>query len=361
MSKIKKASSAQDEHQTQKTKTSSTEFMFFIVINVLLVGISTWQTFIGYKADVAGNIIIAATIAIASGVLFLAMNFEIRNRRLAGKPHLLLIVMYLIPLAISFPGNFNAFYSNQTEESFLKDEVNTYLNQLANTKKEAVQAINNSAELDEFERNFKSRMQALDIEFHKAPSGWGRMAQQRWEELLKFLNENGANVKTSVLGETKNDKSRFDRAIVAANEGKNNIISSRKAKISDPLTNIENWYSPVVQRVDSIRELTTPIYSSFLLDDMVNAENNIRTETTAFLGHTDVFSASPLKKSREDDTGKIKHTLEKVFKGEERSAMAFSLFFSLIIDLAALVYILVFIPYQRQQGKGRISKGAQRI
>lgn len=361
MSKLKQALSTKDEQLPQKTKTSSTEFMFFIVINVLLVGISTWQTFIGYKADVAGNIIIAITIAIASGVLFLAMNFEIRNRRLAGKSHLLLIVMYLIPLAISFPGNFNAFYSNQTEAGFLKDETNNYHKQLTQTNKEAVEAINGSANLVEFELNFNSRMDALDIEFHKAPSGWGSMAQQRWVELLTFLNENGANLKTSVLGQTNNDKLRFDRAKTAANKEKDNIINSRRSKTSTPLTNIKNWYSPIDQKMDSIRQQPTQSYSSILLDDIVNAENNIRAEAASILGRNDIFSTTPLTISREDDTGKIKHTMEKVFNWEEPSAIIFSLFFSLIIDLAALVYILVFIPYQSQQGKGRISNGAQRI
>jgi len=70
-----------------------------------------------------------------------------------------------------------------------------------------------------------------------------------------------------------------------------------------------------------------------------------------------------LKSSNENELGTIKHTFNSAFiKKEYPTATAFSLFLSLIIDFAALLYILVFIPFNTGQKKGRIeTTGPNRI
>jgi len=112
---------------TEKKSSSNTvEFLFFIALNILVIPFSAYQTYIGYEKDVAGNAILAIVIALISAVLFAAMNFGIRQDRLNGKKHLLKVVMYLIPFGLSFPGNFNALYSNQMKENLLREEISEY-------------------------------------------------------------------------------------------------------------------------------------------------------------------------------------------------------------------------------------------
>jgi hypothetical protein len=85
-----------------------------------------------------------------------------------------------------------------------------------------------------------------------------------------------------------------------------------------------------------------------MLDDMVTAENTIRSETESFFDRTDIFSHEKLKPSNENEIGTIKHSFNSAFvKWESATATVFSLFLSLIIDFAALLYILVFIEYNK--------------
>lgn len=364
MAKIKLAEKEKKDLPIENSsKGMSTDLLFFIAINVLAVGVSTWQTFVGYKADVAGNIMIALAIALMSGILFLAMNFEIRKRRLNGQKHVLLVVMYLIPLGISFFGNFNAFYANQTGKDFLKNEIIAYKAQLNNTKNEAVQALQNSVDINSFDKNYHSYLGKLETEYNKPPSGWGSVAQQRWVELVQFLNDEGGNIKPTVIEGTRGSI-RYNRALSFASNERDNIVQAKNNTIKQSLTAIEDKYKPVNTRIDSLINLSTPVYTSAMLDDLMEAENHIRSQASSFLSQNDFFSNPPLKPSIESGIKTIKHTLTKAFiEREEPSAIAFSLFFSLIIDLAALLYILVFIPYNRirtAKAKGRIN-GPQRI
>lgn len=364
MAKIKLAEKEKQDLPAENSfKGMSTDLLFFIAINVLAVGVSTWQTFIGYEADVAGNFIIALSIALMSGVLFLAMNFEIRKRRLKGQEHILLVVMYLIPLGISFPGNFNAFYTNQTGKDFLKNEIISYKAQMNNTKNEAVQALQSSVDINSFERNYNSYLGKLETEYNKPPSGWGSVAQQRWIELVQFLNDEGGNIKPTVIEGTRGSI-RYNRALSFASNEKDNIVHAKNNTIKQSLTAIEDKYNPVNARIDSLINLSTPVYTSAMLDDLVEAENYIRSQASSLLGNDSYFSNIALTPSEESGIGTIKHTFTKAFiERKEPSATAFSLFFSLIIDLAALLYILVFIPYNRTKtakAQGRIS-GPQRI
>ena len=74
----------QATNKPKKNRGDIIELLFFIALNVLVVPFSTYQTFVGYEKDVAGNAILALIVAAISGVFFLAMNFGIRKSRLVG-------------------------------------------------------------------------------------------------------------------------------------------------------------------------------------------------------------------------------------------------------------------------------------
>lgn len=77
-----------------KNKNSSTiELMFFIALNALVIPFSAYQTYIGYEKDVAGHQILAIVVALISAVLFAAMNFGIREKRLKGQRHFLMVIV----------------------------------------------------------------------------------------------------------------------------------------------------------------------------------------------------------------------------------------------------------------------------
>lgn len=349
--KRERKSNTSIENTNDTNSKSSMEFLLFIAINVLLVGISTWQTFVGYKADVAGNILIAAAIALASGFMFFALNFGIRERMMKGENYNNMLLMYIIPLGISFFGNFNAFYSNQTESIFLKEETRAYRTQLTGTYDEASQAIEKYADLNTFERNYASHLEKLKIEFNNPPKGWGREAEKRWVELIDFLNEEGGSLSANVLGQTK-DQVRYDRALANADRESKNISRSRSGNVNPIVDYIFDKYEPVNDKIESLTTGSNPDFDASLLDDIVEAENAIRTKVASFLNkpEEEVFSTEKLTPNSVNEAGTIQHTLKKAFiEWEIPSATLFSLFFSLIIDLAALLYIIVF--YKKPKNK----------
>lgn len=339
-----------------------TEYLFFIAINVLFVGISTYQTYVGYQADVAGNQFIAFAISAAVGILFLAMNFEIRRRRQNGEPHYVQLLLYILPFGIAFFGNFNAFYANQTRDVLLREEIVDYNSKMAQAHDEAVQGINSSANINNFNQAYNTHLNALKNEYNRPPAGWGREAELRWVDLVNFLSSEGGTMSANVTGNTSG-ATRYNRAIASANDEYENIVKTKENLVGPTLETIEERYQSVSFKIDSLINLNPPVYRASMLDDLVSGENFIRSQTIALLGSDEVFSNEALKPSSANEIGTIKHTVERAFlKGENKSATVFALFISLVIDLAALLYILVFVRYNRQADpkRGRI-QGAKKL
>lgn len=352
----------QQDYVSNKKKSNIIELLFFIALNVLVIPFSAYQTFIGYEKDVAGNPILAMVVAGISAVLFAAMNFGIRSDRLQGKKHLLKVFMYIIPLGLSFFGNFNAFYANQMKDNLLKNEITKYKYTLTQTRDISVRKINESIGLDFLEEQYKQKLNDLNTEYYDAiPPSWGPRAQSKWVELVAFLKKEGGEIKVSAQG--KNKQYYLSNAQAFSESTYKTLVASKEKQVEEPLTYIENKYTPVINQIDSLSNLSKPVFKSNMLDKMVEAENQIRTKTESFLNTKDVFDYPPLKPSSENEIGTIKHTINSAFvKKENPAATAFSLFLSLIIDLSALLYIVVFIPYNSSSKKGgRINNGPKRI
>jgi hypothetical protein len=349
--------------EKQNIKGDLTEYVFFIVLNLLVVPFSAYQTFVGYQKDVAGHWILALVVALISAVLFAAMNFGIRSSRLKGEKHHLKILMYIVPLGMSFFGNFNAFYANQMREALLRKEISDYRLTLTTTKNVAVSEIEKSVDIPAFRRDYDLYETALKTEFGKYPEGWGKNCEQRWKDLCSFLSSKGGSLLPNVVSSYSGDV-KYNRALNFALGERNAILSSKQSKIVPVLISINESFDKQIINLDSLTSLSKPVFSSKMLDDMVIVENTIRTEAESFLGSKTVFSHQPLKSSNENEIGTIKHSLNSAFvKKESPTATAFSLFLSLIIDFAALLYIVVFIPYNKvSKTEGRInSNGPKRI
>ncbi|RYH72174.1 hypothetical protein EVU94_13995 [Flavobacteriaceae bacterium 144Ye] len=345
-----------------KSNYNTVEFLFFLALNILVIPFSAYQTYIGYEKDVAGNAILAIVIALISAVLFAAMNFGIRQDRLQGKKHLLKVIMYVIPFGLSFFGNFNAFYSNQMKENLLREEVSDYKYALTQTRDLAIQKINGSIGLTKFEREYTQKLQALETEYKEAvPPSWGPKSQQKWQELVYFLAKEGGEIKVSDQG--KNKKVYFRNATIFAKNTYDKLVKSKKGSVQQSIEYIDNKYNPLLKQIDSLTNLSKPVYKSSMLDNMVEVENQIRAKAESVLEDNKVFVNPALQPSKQNDIGTIKHTINSAFvKFENPSATIFSFFLSIIIDVAALIYILIFIPFNKaSKNGGRLSSGPQRI
>lgn len=213
-----KAKESQVE-QGKKTEGMQAEYLIFIALNLFMVPYSFYQTLIGYK--VSFDTLTAIALATISALLFLAMNFGIRNSRILGEKHLLKVVMYLIPLAISWTGNFNAFYSNQMKSFMLRDEVNTYKTILDKTYKVAEKSIQELYPIADFEENYEKVFKQLSNEYNSGiKGGWGDTCHKYWVGTCKFIIEEGGTINSNRLNNIKKEN-KFYKAKELLTDQKN--------------------------------------------------------------------------------------------------------------------------------------------
>ena len=347
-----------------KSKTSSIELLFFIALNLLAIPISTYQTYQGYGLDVVEKEWIAFVIALFSGLLFLAMNWGIRARRLEGKSHHWQALLYIIPLAISFFGNFNAFYSSQVRNQLFDQEVTDYERVLRETKTNAIAALDSSMGIVPLVAKHDQLMQNLESEAKGVLgfSGWRTRAEAEWQKVRNNLSKaDKSGTPVPDLDPRMSESQKLGAAKRAAQDVISRIVNTRQSQIA-PVKSFVNATSDSalaeIKRVKIAKGLNAR--GRVLLDEIIEANNSIGSKTDAYLrknAGTD-FNYDRLETSDENQLGTIKHTISSAFvKWDNPTATWFSLFISLIIDLAALFYILLFVPYDKKRGRARINNG----
>lgn len=344
------ASLTSSNKKTANSNGTLAELLFFIALNLLVIPFSAYQTYVGYSEDVVGHWAAAATVAGISGVLFAAMNFGIRQRRLEGKKHLWQVMLYILPLGLSFFGNFNAFYSTQMRNQLYDNEISSYNDILTKTHEAAKISLNNSTGIAALQDTLDQLQQKLQDQYDGTAGvpGWLDNCDHDWAQLKAFIERNGGGVTTLMK---KDAKTAIDLTDHSFRELKRN----RLAQISPIISFSDSTYSAVTKQIgDAKEEGTLNEKGKELLDGIVSANNQIGTKTKSHLAD---FKYAELNPSDHNQIGTIKHTLQSAFVHENRHAARFSLFLSLIIDLAALFYILLFVPYNKQPGRSRIGNG----
>jgi hypothetical protein len=352
---LKPEQSSKPIDQSQRT-----EFLFFIALNALALPYSAYQTYVGYNNAVAGNAIGALAIAALSTVLFAAMNFGIRDSRLKGKPHRAQVLMYIIPLALSFFGNFNAFYSTQMRSVLYDREIMAYESTLINTNKNAQGALLASTGVNALKSQVSNYLTSINSQYSqiKGKEGWGKECEKDWIALESYLNQEGSPARMTHL---QNDVMGLDRLTAVQNLSNafmNSIISTRQAQVAPTLAVSDSLYRTVTTSIsDAKRNGQIRDEGALILDELVKANNTIGANTDGYLKAigSDGFAYDYLEPSNETQIGTIKHTIQSAFvKWDNPSATFFSFFLSVIIDLAALLYILVFVPYNKNTRGARV-------
>lgn len=342
---------------TVKEKRSSvTELLFFIALNVLVILFSAYQTFIGYAKDVVDNWVAAAGIAAISAVLFAAMNFGIRDRRINGRPHLWQSVMYIIPLAISFLGNFNAFYSNQMRDDLLEQDVTRRQKNLVETHSRARTALEASTDLKKLELEMSSQLSSIQNQFNGGAGkrGWGVECQRDWQHLRKLLedaNTSGARLTNFSYGLDDEGKMRAARNI--AETYFKTIKIAKQNEIRPRLNSIDSRLNEAMAEIERVQNAKSIKQDGNELIALITNNNNaIGADIKGYLGS---FTYQELEASFNKEIGTIKHSFTSAFVEREQPATAaVSLFLSLVIDLAALLYIMLFVPYNKNRSGGRL-------
>ena len=336
--------------------------VIFYALNGIALPISAVQTWAGYKKVVVGGEYSALAIALLSAILFFALNYRIKEKRIKGESTGRLLFGYLIPFGISFFGNFNGVYTMQVGDKYFNDELSYYQDTLENTKSLLDDALEN--ELAQFKSDKESALKYLkfinDEVCDSVNPGWGRLARKNaiyYTELIDSINQNSSasialtakvqeifsKGKAGSSNWAKVEKNFDDMMDVYEAAVKNDIqYDKRKAAI-------DSLYKKGSYQIDSLRELTSLDYEVCIpaLKRIRDANNRMLDNIVGIgLYDKDKVETMKLENSEAFDYLKPSWTIMQLRNFRYPYAVILAIVFSLVIDLGCLLYI--YIMYSRK-------------
>lgn len=348
-----------------ESKGDFTEMAFFVALNVLVLPFSAYQTFVGYQADVAGNVVAALALAVISALLFAAMNFGIRNRRLQGKPILWQTVMYIIPLGISLPANFNAFYSNTVRDQLFDQGVAEYETVLIETRDNAIKKLEDCGGWKLIQQEYDLMIGQLKSQFEgeaQEGQGWGAECKKQWKDIEEFCKVNDPFGK-GIVNNPGTGNDAFKNAQSISGKVIETIVNHKKGEMAPYLKTVDSLSVPVMDHIKKVKDdKKYKEEGKILLDEIVTANNLIGSKVDAALSDCGGFEYTKLKPSESNRESTIEYSLQSAFVDQPSpSATYFALFLAGIIDFAALLYILFFVKSGKQKIQGRVKSGPRSI
>ncbi|WP_075343823.1 hypothetical protein [Tenacibaculum agarivorans] len=340
--------------------------IIFFALNFLLVPFSAYTTFKGYSQFL--GIPLAIVLALATGLMFFGLNYAIMTLREEGKPHFKQSVGFLLPLMISFFGNFPHFYGNQMQGSLLNEEVTHYKTTLTNTYNTAInklerkrlderQGIESKNELDILKTNLDADLKELKAQIQDG--GCKGMCRQKWEEIRSLFMEYN-----KVHNGTNNAPPHISQIFTKSyNQFENLAMSNFKALLNKQKNEIENIdgqidldikllndtdYSNLVKLSDTLlmaqNEERLKIEGGNLLKRIKATNDDLGQKASKLPGYEFTILPAP----EEVNTKNIKGVLESAFiKNDNSSATIFSIILSLIIDLAVLGFVFLILSFKK--------------
>ncbi len=325
--------------------------IIFFALNFLLVPFSAIATYMGYKGFL--NQYLAIVLAAATGLLFFGLNFIIMERRKKGESHLKQSLGFLLPLLISFFGNFTYFYGNQMEGTLLNKDLTRYATTLDNSYQAGKSGLNNSTGLNQLEATLKAQLQFLKSEMETPPKGFGSASEKIWNVIIQLFIDHNAKYGNNVDNpNTRIYKTRgYTYYENAAMNYFNSLKNTKEAEINSKLTELNNLYDPVSKLADSLlksgNEELLKLNGIDAINKIRKANNDIGSKSKGFLPD---FNYTQLKEYEGVNAKNIKSVLNSAFvRKDNNSATVFSIIISLIIDLATLGFVFLALSFTKKK------------
>lgn len=350
--RTKKASAA-----TDKGPSLITDIIFYSM-NALLVPISAWATYNGYSY--LGNVT-AIALALFTALFFLGLNIMILEKRKNNEPHTTLLLGYLIPLAISFVATFAYFYSKQIGGTLLDRDLIVYsdtMDKTYSTVQSLVQKKNNSAVL---ESNIRGELSQLEQQINaKGDGGYGKKARPIWKKIEQIFedyeNENEVFQSSGLTTPKIKNYREFEKIALAK---LNSLENSSQSRIEEEMKFFNEQYKSLTTEVDS---LLRPENKDLLVANegkifkrVIKCNNKMANKTVSFFPDAKV---EKLKQYNVTNNDNVFAVFQSAFvKMDYPVATALAAALSLIVDLAALCFLLLVVRYSRQRRR-RVSRAS---
>lgn len=341
--------------------------VIFLVLNTVAVGVSGYQTWLGYQKVVAGGKVMSFALAFITVIMFFALNIMIKKRLESGKSVALWLFGYLVPLGMSFSGNFNALISTQIKDEYFIDEMTIYQDSLDRNYEKAVGILDD--ELKEFIDDSTTMRDDLLYKIIKESTnaggsvtgvpGWGSLSNQRWQEYVNKVNSLPCEVSIDpqVNADIKYYKKKGSALVSYRIQVENTLYSEhdrimaiyRKyvedaVRYRSRLAKVQSNYAEGSSLVDSLRSLSEqdPDECILALRKMRDANNRMLDQLEGLADYnTDKIKGMYLENSKAINYLTPRWTLEQITSFKYRAAVVFGLVLSLVLDLGCLLFIFL--------------------
>ncbi|MDX6746978.1 hypothetical protein SHK09_09265 [Polaribacter sp. PL03] len=324
--------------------------IIFFALNFLLVPFSAIATYKGYRGFL--DEYLAIVLATATGLLFFGLNYIIMERRKKGESHLKQSLGFLLPLLISFFGNFTYFYGNQMEGSLLNKDLTEYKTTFKKTYESAVSGLNNSTGLFDLETRLKGELKLLKFQMETPPTGYGKEAKKKWGEIaLLFSDYNLKYNASSQSSMTKIHVKKYINFEKAAMSYFNSLKDSKENEVNTKLNELTSLYKPVNIVADSLLKSANEVQLKKggvdVIKKIKSVNDDIGQKAKGFLT---AFTYEEVSDYEAVNAKNIKSVLDSAFvRRDNNSATVFSIIISLIIDLATLGFVFLALSYNKER------------
>lgn len=316
---------------TSKNDSNNLEMAIIVIIGVIVLGISLIQTARGYSDLFGGYLSIAVAIMIVAGLLL----FNIRLRKNISqngtfRSKLRIWAMLLLFTALSFLGNFNAFYYFFRKDDLLKKELETKRDKLFELQEDAKRALSDTvvmglkADID----NLKEQ-HTMQITNETDP-GHGSKAELVLQQIEKKL---GPITRLKGNSDIDNLARRYEEMIDNALETKIRAFRKtpeKEALITEINTEVEKLTPLVREQLTQDKPTESAILS--LLRDIVEAYKRLGTKCKHLAEGTDFMYDDKMQVDNAE-VGKIDHALTSAKQNFWETGTLVAIFLSVFIDL----------------------------
>ncbi len=325
---------------------------------VICFSLATWQTFLGYSGQMAGNLTLAGAIALLCGSSLLGINLEIRKRIWEMKPHRLLVYLLIIPFILSFWGILASFYCQLSGSDIVEAEISKYHNTLIQTHSAGIQTIDSITGIQEIEAEINDKLQDLKREDNGGLGlqGWGIASAQKWKNLRKYLQSKGPA--GSIITDFNPGTPAAQKYTLAEKLTQEYFINSIKPTRTNPYSALLAEANAEVKSInEKINDLQTTgalgSSANVILDEIKFLNNKIGNKIKV---KVPTFVFTELSSSSEKQWGTISYTLDSVFvKSRGITDAVLAIILSICLNWIPLLYMKVFLKPVARTNTGKLN------
>lgn len=306
---------------------------FFFVIALIFLGISVWQTGLGYQL-MFGEIL-AWLFSFCLGITMFYLLIQMRRNRINGVSAIGPLIAYLVVAIFSFLGNFNALYTRFNEDELYKKElldkkedlvgsVVMAKNELSKVDPESIFLITSVNSLKK-----QLKMQILD----PANPGIGIRSKiiinDLEDKLGQKLTEFSGTPEQLAAKYVENIENILDIKLnVAELMRSRELIDDITDKHDDALVDIDN---ALTDNVDALKARKA-------IQEGVNSINEIGSKTKNFVGHQYEYEKAIFVNQ---EVGKLSFSIKSALSGDNNFSAIITFFVAIAID--GLIPLVVFL------------------